>query len=123
VEKIFEKKLHDAIINLELLQKRGFIKYKVLAGDDEYGELEVVQVTRRTRATAKYPVGEVRDYAMPFIKGLQHDEIISIPFNKFAPESLRGNVCSWCTTNWGKGSYTTTINHEAGNVEIYRHAV
>lgn len=121
MEHIFQKKLEDAIKSLHMLQKRGFVKFKVIVGDEEHGDLEVVQEKKRTRAASAFPIGTVRDYVMPFIKDLQPDEIVSIPFGKFDPESLRGNACSWCSVTWGKGTYTSTVNQEQQTVEIYRH--
>lgn len=121
MEHIFEKMLDSAVRNLTTLQKRGFVKFKVIAEDEEYGDLEVVKEKKRTRSSSAYPIGTVRDYVLPFVKDLRHDAIVSIPFSKFDPESLRGNVCSWCTTAWGKGTYTSTVNHAAQTVEIYRH--
>jgi hypothetical protein len=123
MEAIFQKMLNSAVKSLETLEKRGFVKFKVIADDEEYGDLEVVQEKKRTRSSSAFPIGTVRDYVMPFIKDMRHDEIVSIPFDKFDPESLRGNACSWCTTAWGKGTYTSTVNKDAGTVEIYRHAV
>lgn len=123
MEAIFQKMLASAVRNLETLEKRGYVKYKVIADGEEYGDLEVVPEKKRTRSSSAFPIGEVRDYVMPFIKNMQPDTIVSIPVGKYEAESLRGNACSWCSTVWGKGSYTSTVNREAGTVEIYRHAV
>ncbi len=122
MEHIFQKMLDSAVRNLTTLQKKGYVKFKVIADDDEYGDLEVVKEKKRTRSASLYPVGAVRDYALPYVAELEHDQIVSIPFGKFDPESLRGNVCSWCSVHWGKGTYTSTVNHSAQTVEIYRHA-
>lgn len=122
MEQLFKKQLETAIKTLSGLQRRGLVSFKVIAGDDEHGDLEVVRKTkRRTRSASLHPMGAVRDYVLPFITTLSPDEIVSIPFNKFDAESLRGNVCAWATTKWGKGSYSTTVNREAQTVEIYRH--
>lgn len=122
MEQLFKKQLEAAIKSLAGLQRRGLVSFKVIAGDDEHGDLEVVRKSkRRTRSASLHPMGAVRDYVLPYLSALEPDEIVSIPFNNFEPESLRGNACAWATTKWGKGSYSTTVNREAQTVEIYRH--
>lgn len=124
MEQLFRKKLDDAIKTLENLQRRDLVCFKIFVGEDEeYGDLEVVrEEKKRKKSPSVYPHGAVRDYVLPFIEPLKFDEIVSIPFAEFDAESLRGNVCAWATTKWGKGSYSTTVNREAQTVEIYRHA-
>lgn len=121
MEQLFRKKLEEAIRSLTSLQKRGFVKFKIIAGDEEHGDLEVVSRIKRNRSASVHPHGAVRDYVLPYIESLKFDEIVSIPVSSFEPESLRGNICAWATTKWGKGSYSTTVNHEAQTVEVYRH--
>ena len=121
MEQLFKKQLEVAVKTLTALQRRGHVSFKVFVGDEEYGDLEVVRKAKRTRSTSLHPFGAVRDYVVPFLDALKPDEIVSIPFNQFDPESLRGNACAWATTKWGKGSYSTTVNRELQTVEIYRH--
>lgn len=121
MEQIFKKQLDAAIKSLSTLQKRGLVSFKVVVGDEEHGDLEVVRKAKRTRSASLHPMGAVRDYVLPYLSALEPDEIVSIPVGKFDAESLRGNACAWATTKWGKGSYSTTVNREAQTVEIYRH--
>ena len=122
MEQLFKKQLEAAIKSLASLQRRGLVSFKVIAGDDEHGDLEVVRKKiKRSRSLSAHPFGAVRDYVVPYLNALEPDEIVSIPFNNFDAESLRGNACAWATTRWGKGSFSTTVNREAQTVEIYRH--
>lgn len=121
MEQIFKKKLADAIKTLDNLQKRDLVSFKVFVGDEEYGDLEVVQTSKRTRAASAHPFGAVRNHVLPYLDSLEPDGIVSIPFGEFEPEALRGNACAWATTRWGKGSYSTTVNRDKQTVEVYRH--
>lgn len=121
MEQLFKKQLDAAIKTLSNLQRRGHLNFKVVIGNEEHGDLEVVRKAKRTRSVSVHPFGAVRDYVMPFLESLKHDQIVSIPVNNFDAESLRGNVCAWCTITWGKGTYSTTLNREAQTVEVYRH--
>lgn len=121
MEQLFKKQLEAAVKTLTALQRRGHVSFKVIIGDEEHGDLEVVRKTKRPRSVSIHPFGAVRDYVVPFLDALKPDEIVSIPFNQFEPESLRGNACAWATTKWGKGTYSTTVNRDAQTVEIYRH--
>lgn len=125
MEQVFAKMLEKAVRDLELLERKGHIQFKVLAGDKSYGALEVKakgKTFKKKKSPSVYPLGELRDYVLPFIGGLKADEIVSIPVSKYAPEHVRGNVCAWCSTKWGKGTYSSTYNKETKCVEIYRHA-
>lgn len=123
MEQVFKKMLDKAVHDLEILARKGHIKFKVLAGEAEYGTLEVIKAKKfKKKKVSHYPLGELRDYVLPFISKLEPDNVVSIPVSKYAPEHVRGNVCAWCSTKWGKGSYSSTYNKEAKSIEIYRHA-
>lgn len=123
MEQIFKKMLDQSIKNLELLHNKGFLDYKISAvTGQQWGNLNIAELSRK-RAAPSFPRGTVRGHIMPYIESLTPDNIVSIPLDKFKIEHLRGNICSWCTTHWGKGTYTTTYNREANCIEIYRHAV
>lgn len=122
MEQLFKKQLDVAIKSLAGLQRRGLVSFKVVVGNEEHGDLEVVRKkSKRPRSLSVHPFGAVRDYVMPYITALKPDEIASVPFGAYESESLRGNMCAWATVHWGKGSYSTTVNREAQTVEIYRH--
>ena len=125
MEQVFNKMLQRAVRDLELLEGRKLVQFKIFSVDGgEYGDLPVVEdEPKRKKASSKYPHGEIRQYALPFIENLMPDGVVSIPFKKYEAESIRGNVCSWCTTVWGTKTYSTTINKDNQTVEVYRHAL
>ena len=128
MEQIFRRMLMKAVHDLEVLERKGYIDFKIFTkeGDEEYGSLKAVapKVEKvRTRAASEYPIGEVRNYILPFLENVQPDGVTSVPVGKYNPENVRGNACSWCTTHWGKGTYSSTYNKEKKTVEIYRHSV
>lgn len=129
MEQIFQKMLDKAVKDLNTLQARKLITFKVVTSEGaEFGELATKKVKKakpkgtRTRGPARYPDGELREYLIPFVKSLKQDEIVSIPVLNYPHEVVRGNVCAWCSKTWGKGTYTSTFNKTAKTVEIYRHA-
>ena len=123
MEAIFEKMLKQAVSNLDQLQKRGLLEFKIICGSDEYGTLVVAKkpVKPKKRASPiglKY--GEMRDFVVPQIQDLARGDITSIKCGDFPPDIVRSNICAWATVRWGKGTYTTTINRNTKDVEIYR---
>jgi hypothetical protein len=128
MEQVFRKMMAKAIHDLEILERKGYIQFKVFTkeGDEEYGNLKAVAPKKqktRTRAASQYPIGEVRTHILQYVENLQPDNIASIPVGKYNPENVRGNVCSWCTVKWGKGTYSSTYNKANQTIEVYRHAV
>lgn len=123
MEKIFSEMLDKTIRNLDALQKRGYITYKVFTADDEWGDLEVVtEEKKKKKNPTKYPIGTLRNHFLPYVANLAPDELTTIPADKFDLEEVRGSACAWCSVAWGKGSYTSTVNRKTNCVEIYRHA-
>ena len=122
MEKVLKKVLNNSIKQLIALEERAHIRFKVITADGlEYGnlKLKVVEQKKKKRAS-HYPHGEIRHYVLPFIKDIQPDQIARIPVDKYDFESIRGNTCSWCTTVWGKGTYSSAVDKEKRIVEIYR---
>ena len=128
MELIFQKMLTTTLNNLNLLRSKGHLDYKVVCDGKEYGNLEIVKAkaTKKDKPIRrKYdPLGlghgVMRDYVVPYVKTLEPGDIVSIPFNNYPPEAIRGNACSWCTIMWGKKTYTSSVNRKSNAVEIYR---
>jgi hypothetical protein len=126
MEITFEKMLKVALNNLNALERRGIVKFKVIVEDDEeHGTLEVVQKKRkrkeeRQRRLPLYPRGDLMSHYKPYLDNLKPDDIALIPFGSFDFEVLRSSACAWCSHTWGNGTYSSTINREKQVVEIYR---
>jgi hypothetical protein len=124
MELIFQKMFDRAVKDLETLRRKELISYKVLmvGSAEEYGDIELMEVEDKPRKRAsRYPHGEMRKYILSYVEALDLDGIVSIPLKDYPEEHVRGNLCAWATTVWGKGSYTSTINREKQTVDIYRH--
>lgn len=130
MELIFQKMLTTTLNNLSLLRSKGHIDYKVVCDGKEYGNLEIAKAKAKAAKKDKPPRrkydplnlghGVMRDYVVPYVQVLEPGDIVSIPFNNYPPEAIRGNACSWCTLNWGKKTYTSSVNRKTNTVEIYR---
>jgi hypothetical protein len=124
MELIFQKMLERAIKDLEALQRRELVNFKIFTDDgEEFGDMEMVDVEeKQAKAPPLYPRGEIRHYILQYVESLGFDEIVSIPLLHYPSEHVRGNFCAWATTVWGKNSYTSTINGTKNTVDVYRHA-
>jgi len=104
----------------EVLIKAG-AKYKIILEDGtQYGDLEVVEKKVIKRRSSLLPFGTISNYFKPYVEELTVGDVVSIPFDKFDPETLRGSVASWAVYKWGKGATTTMLNHESNQVEVLR---
>ena len=127
MEITFEKMLKVALNNLNALERRGIVKFKVIVdgNGEEHGTLEVVQKKKkrkeeRQRSLPLYPRGNLMEHYKPYLDNINPDEIALIPFGSFDPEVLRSSACAWCSGKWGNKTYSSTINKDKKVVEVYR---
>lgn len=121
MEAIFEKMLKTTLSNLRQLEGKGYIKYKVIYGKEEHGSL-VVGIPKSKRSSAlNLPRGNMREYILPWVVNMQPGDLVEIPFGEYPPENVRSNAGAWASGKWGRGTYTSTINHKSRVVELYRY--
>lgn len=126
MELIFQKMLEKAVKDLDTLERKGHLQFKVFTIEGkEHGTLKAAtpKVKKERKRNFIFPLGEIRSYILPYLKDLAPDSIVSIPVDKYPAENIRGNICSWCSVNWGKSTYSSTYNKEKQVVEIYRHSL
>ncbi len=124
MEQVLKKLLDQSVKHLLALESRGHVTFKVITTEGkEFGSLEVKPTEKKKKKKLSLPYGEIRQYLLPILKDVQPDQVISIPLGRYKAESVRGNACSWCTTVWGKGTYSSTVNKVDKAVEIYRFPV
>ena len=102
----------------ELLKASG-AKFKIISPDGtEFGDLEVAAEKKKH---FKYEFGALRKVYVPYIEALKTGEVaqIKVPTD-FELEDVRGAACAWMATNWGNGTYTTTIDRDFDIVEVLR---
>lgn len=95
-------------------------EFKVITPEgDEFGTLEVKVAKNKTRAPLRYAYGEIARFYKPQLN-LQSEigDVQEIAVGKFTPEDIRSGVCSVLTKEWGKDSYTTSVNDHS--VEVLR---
>jgi hypothetical protein len=126
MEITFERMLKVALNNLNALERRGLVSFKVIdAAGEEHGALEVVKKkvkknAERQRRLPLYPRGDLMAYYKPFLDNIKPDDIALIPFGSFDVETLRGSVCAWCSHEWGNKTYSSTVNKDKKLIEVYR---
>ncbi len=122
MEQVLRKLLDQSVKHLQALEGRNHIAFKVVtAAGEEFGNLEVKPTKQKKKKRASlHPHGEIRQYLLPILKDVKPDQVVNIPIGRYKAESIRGNACSWCTTVWGKGTYSSTVPKGKNSVEIYR---
>jgi len=97
------------------------LKYAILDSDgNKHGDLNIEQTKKPKRRRSIYPLGEVRNYIMPYMQGLMINSTKHIPVHNYAPEVIRGSVSSYATQMWGSGNYKTKITEDKQYVELTR---
>ena len=115
MSQIKAKALEQAIKILDALK----LSYLIIdENGNKHGSLEAVE--QRKRAPSEFPRGEVRGYILPFIKDMKVGDIAQVNAGKYGVERIRANMTSWMIEKYGKGSCTTSANHETNTVEILR---
>ncbi len=97
--------------------------YAIVDSDgNKHGALEVLYNKRKKRGPLHYPMGTLRNHYLPFIKDMTDDTVGEVPIDEFDMETLRSSLCAYMSTNWGKGSYSTTIDRENNSIIVHRYS-
>ena len=126
MEAVFQKILKSSIVGLLQLQGKGFVQFKVICGEKEWGDLEVVKEKPVDKKPRYYhqndvPFGFMREYVLKYLTDLQPNEVTEIPYPPHDYEVVRSNAGACASKLWGRGTYTTTVNKDKRVIEIYRH--
>lgn len=94
--------------------------YKVITDDgQEFGTLTVATPKSRTRRPSKFAYGEVAAWYKQHVNLFAVPGVVQeIPLGKFGAEDIRGGMCAWLTSKWGKGTYVTAVTKT--HVEVMR---
>ena len=114
-----QRVLNGALRHLDSLG----VSYKVITPIGEHGTLQVVApkpVKVSTRKQTRFGRGEMAAYYKPYIVDLPVGGEVIIPTGDFTLVEMQTNVTSWCTTNWGKGSYVSMRDSDKGTLSILR---
>ena len=126
MEAVFQKILKGSITGLLQLQSKGFVQFKVICGDKEWGDLEVMKEKPVDKKPRYYhqndvPYGFMREYVLKYLTDLQPNDVVEVPYPPHDYEVVRSNAGAYASKLWGRGTYTTTVNKEKQVIEIYRH--
>ena len=103
---------------IELLKASG-AKFKVISPNGtEFGELEIAPEKKKH---FKYEYGALKAVFIEYLKDLKEAEVaqIKVP-DSIDVEDVRSSACAWMATNWGAGTYTTTVDRDFNVVEVLR---
>jgi hypothetical protein len=126
MEAVFQKILRSSVTGLLQLHSKGLIQFKVICGEKEWGDLEVVKEKPVEKKPRYYeqsgtPYGFMKEYVLKYLADLQPNEVAEIPYPPYDYEVVRSNAGAYASKLWGKGAYTTVINKDKQVIEIYRH--
>lgn len=107
---------------ISMLKSCKFLYAIVDSDGNKHGDLEVVHKSRKKRGPLHYPMGTLRNHYLPFIKHMTDDSVSEVPIEDFDMETLRSSLCAYMSTNWGKGSYSTTIDRENNSIIVHRYS-
>lgn len=97
-----QNSLFDTAINraIKVLENTG-CQFTVITPDGkQIGEIK----TRK--AKSEYRKGDVLNHVLPHIEKIKAGEIGFVPFGDFQQRSVASSLSSYCSRNWGLGSYT-----------------
>lgn len=79
------------------------------------------KVKKERQASHGQKWGALTAHFVPILRQCKKaGDIAEIPFGEFDSYRLRGSVAAWCSHEWGKETYTTTINKVRSRVEVMR---
>lgn len=99
------------------------VQYKIILPDgEELGTLECKPAKKKQCRGGIYARGETRAYYKPFFDANHANigDVIEVPYDRFEPAILAGNVYSYAHTLWGKGNSSGQRNDKARCVEVMR---
>ena len=97
-------------------------QYKIIAQDgQEFGKLDTKPA--RVRGPRKHAYGELTSFYRPQIDlNAQVGSVQEISIGKYKSEDIRAGVCSMLSREWGKETYTTSLNAKNQTIELLRTA-
>ena len=106
IQKVTIEKLVSVLIAVKA-------EFKIILPDgSEYGALEAKTAVKsprgRTLRGYVYKRGETKAYYEPLIRDLAVGDAVLIPFDRFDPTVLTGNIGSYAGDTWGAGNYSTS---------------
>jgi hypothetical protein len=116
-----QKTAIEKLVNVLVAVKAEF---KIILPDGtEYGEL-MVQTKRKAKGNRHrgyiYKRGETKSYYEPLVRDLAIGDAVLIPYDRFDPVILTGNVGSWAGDVWGAGNYS--VSKGTAGVSLIRYA-
>lgn len=98
-----QNSLFDIAINraIKVLENTG-CQYVVITPDGT----RIGELGKGKKAKSEYRKGDILNHVLPHIKDTKAGEMAFIPLGTFNPRSVASSLSSWCSRNWGLGSYT-----------------
>ena len=93
-------------------------KYKVIIGDEQFGELEVAipKPKRKFTQNPAYPRGERTEYIKTILDGLKYGEVRRVPYTVYPRKDIASMVCATSVGMFGLGAVTTNETDEGVDV-------
>lgn len=92
-------------------------QYKIVLPDSSSKQSEGFTIKTHTKVRQDYGV-KLSSVYLPHVQNLQEGHVALIECGTVPPEAVRSAVTAWCSSRWGKKSYTSVI--EGTVVQILR---
>lgn len=98
-----QNSLFDIAINraIAALENTG-CQYVVITPDGR----KIGELGKTKKAKSQYRKGEILAHVLPHIKDAVPGNVYFVPWDNFQKSSVASTLSSWCSRNWGNGSYT-----------------
>ena len=102
---------------IETVLKNMGCHYEIKQPD---GVMRVHGAVNKAKRPRLYPHNETRNYYKPFVDDVQPGQVAYVPLDKYPSLYLQSHLCSYLTSKWGRGTYTTHTNTDKKHIEILR---
>jgi hypothetical protein len=68
-----------------------------------------------------YAYGDLKKHYLPYLENMQVGDVAEIPYSDTLPAvAIQSSLSAHLSTNWGRGTYTTTTNKKTQMLEVLR---
>lgn len=109
-----------AVSTLTALQAQG-VKFRILAGDESFGDLETVTHINRKRRIRSRAHGSIAASFKPKLIDMNIGDLVVLEtpvMPDLTPSHYSSCISAWCSTHWGKGNYL--LNRSGTSIEVLR---
>lgn len=119
---ILSREVQRALTTLKTAGEYGVKYYVEWPGKGKVMNIELpVQAASFNQRASNRWNPRFKELYIGVVTGMKVGDVGTIKAGNADIEGLRASAAAWCTTNWGKRTYTTAMDRTKGVIEIYRY--